>query len=127
MSQTSCDMYEGCQWVPGKAASTTTSRYISGTNFVYEGQNAGRCVPAGGCSYNGGLCGFEGQTNLSKTAATDLGTFVPKAVRLYKRPTFTRFSGCAARPATQDKCEAGNLCVLNSVPNSDEKRCESKE
>merc|ERR1711991_1110867 len=60
-TQTSCDMNEGCQWVAGNAAATST--------------------------------------------------FVPKTVRLYTQPKFTRFSGCAARSAAT--CTTDNLCTLN--------------
>merc|ERR1712072_213958 len=65
--------------------------------------------PASGCSYNGGLCGFEAPTGQATAAATS--TFVPKTVRLYNQPKFTRFSGCAARSAAT--CTTDKLCTFN--------------
>merc|ERR1711871_1839078 len=89
-TQTSCDMNEGCQWVAG-TATATTGRYVTNAAFV------------------GGWCGFEAPTGQATAAATS--TFVPKTVRLYNQPKFTRFSGCAARSAAS--CLTDNLCTLN--------------
>merc|ERR1711988_573285 len=42
-----------------------------------------------------------------------MGTFVPKTVRLYNRPKFTRFSGCAAR--NEGKCDTDGLCDKKEI------------
>merc|ERR1711959_179228 len=92
---------------PNVPTTAKTARYVSTAAFV----GGGRCVPASGCSYNGGLCGFEAPTGQATAAATS--TFVPKTVRLYNRPKFTRYSGCAAR--SEGACDTDSLCDKKEI------------